>query len=95
MNFPEKQKEVKAVYMTGLKLPYQSEPGDRWVKPDFEGGRIRTYRWNPDYVRKQDTKAVQTQTQSQQENWQQTKRNVRQSNPQKPRQGKSKGLGGV
>ncbi len=95
MNFPEKQKEVKAVYMTGLKLPYQSEPGDRWVKPDFEGGRIRTYRWNPDYVRKQDTKAVQTQTRSQQESRQQTKRNVRQSIPQKPRQGKSKGIGGV
>lgn len=92
VNFPEKQKEVKAVYMTGLKLPYQSEPGDRWVKPDFEGGRIRTYRWNPDQTRRQDTK--QKQSQSQQEQLQ-PRQETRRRASQRSKQNKSKGIGGL
>lgn len=106
LNFPEKRQEVKAVYITGLKLPYQSEPGNRWVKPDFEGGRIRTYRWNPDYVRKTGQQSAQTnarpvqapaqdrQPESRPVQTPQPERQPRQT-PRKPRQSKSKGIGGA
>lgn len=53
LSFPEKRPGVRAVYMRGLKFQGNPEPQDRWVKPDFEAGRIRPYRWNPDYSRRQ------------------------------------------
>ena len=65
LNYPERRPEIKAVYMTGLNHPGYTEPRNLWVKPDFNGGGIRTYKWNPDYVRKQETKAAQTQKSAQ------------------------------
>jgi len=61
VNFPEKQGDVKAIFMRGLQMPSSPAPLDRWVKPSFTENKIRFYRWNPDYVRKQDAKAAQAQ----------------------------------
>ena len=61
VNFPEKQSDVKAIFMRGLQMPSSPAPLDRWVKPSFTENKIRFYRWNPDYVRKQDAKAAQAQ----------------------------------
>ena len=61
VNFPEKQGDVKAIFMRGLQMPSSPAPLDRWVKPSFTENKIRFYRWNPDYVRKQDANAAQAQ----------------------------------
>ena len=103
LNFPEKQKDVKAVYMRGLQFPGSAERGDRWVKPNFEEQRIRTYRWNPDYARRQSNtpqqQAPQQPTQVQpdkpRESQAQTRQEVRQKQAPQQRKSRSKGVGGL
>lgn len=103
LNFPEKRADVKATYMRGLKFPNTPEPQDRWVKPNYEQGAFKYYRWNPDYSRKQQTpthRPEQTPTQTpstdrpSQTPPQKQEQRPRQS-PPKVRQDKSKGVGGV
>lgn len=99
LSIPEKRPEVKAIYMRGLKFQGEQEPQDRWVKPDFEAGKIRPYKWNPDYTRKtvQTPSPRQTQTESHPAQTPQPKQEQRTTHqpPAKPRQNKSKGVGGV
>ncbi len=103
LNFPEKQKDVKAVYMRGLQFPGSAEQVDRWVKPNFEEQRIRTYRWNPDYARRQAPTAqqqapqqsAQTQPGKPRENQAQPRQEVRQRQVPQQRKSRSKGVGGL
>ena len=107
LNYPERRTEIKAVYMTGLNHPGYTEPQNLWIKPDFEAGKIRPYKWNPDYVRKTGQQAAQSkpaqapapgpqQSESRPEQTPQPKqeRRTRQA-PPKQRQNKSKGVGGL
>ena len=93
LNYPERRPEIKAVYMTGLNHPGYTEPQNLWVKPDFNGGGIRTYKWNPDYVRKQETKAAQTQKSAQ--SAEQRKQQAPRQTPPRNRQNRGKGIGGA
>ena len=103
LNFPEKQKDVKAVYMRGLQFPGSAEQVDRWVKPNFEEQRIRTYRWNPDYARRQATttqqqaprQPAQTQPDKPRESQAQPRQEVRQRQAPQQRKSRSKGVGGL
>lgn len=103
LNFPEKQKDVKAVYMRGLQFPGSAERVDRWVKPNFEEQRIRTYRWNPDYARRQATttqqqaprQPAQTQPDKPRESQAQPRQEVRQRQAPQQRKNRSKGVGGL
>ena len=103
LNFPEKQKDVKAVYMRGLQFPGSAEQVDRWVKPNFEEQRIRTYRWNPDYARRQTTttqqqapqQPAQAQPDKPRESQAQPRQEVRQRQAPQQRKGRSKGVGGL
>lgn len=100
LNSPEKQQNIKAVYMRGLQFPGSVSPVDRWVKPNFEEGRIRTYRWNPDYSRKQ-TATAQTQQQTQtqpekpSESQSQSRPEVRKRQTTQQRKSRAKGVGGL
>lgn len=103
LNFPEKRSDVKAAYMRGLKFPDTPEPQDRWVKPNYEQGAFKYYRWNPDYSRKQRTatqKLDQSPTQTpaadrtgQTAPQKQSRQEQRPAAPRR-RSGKSKGIGG-
>ena len=105
LNFPEKRKDVKATYLQGLQFPGSPERADRWVKPDYEAGKIKSYRWNPDYSRKQSSSQSQApaQTPSNEPSKQtegqpqkrQSEREVRQVAPPKPQPKKSKSVGGL
>lgn len=103
LNFPEKQKDVKAVYMRGLQFPGSAERVDRWVKPNFEEQRIRTYRWNPDYARRQTTttqqqapqQPAQAQPDKPRESQAQPRQEVRQRQAPQQRKSRSKGVGGL
>lgn len=103
MNFPEKQKDVKAVYMRGLQFPGSAERVDRWVKPNFEEQRIRTYRWNPDYARRQSNttqqlapqQPAQAQPDKPRESQAQPRQEVRQRQAPQQRKSRSKGVGGL
>lgn len=105
LNFPEKRKDVKATYLQGLQFPGSPERADRWVKPDYEAGKIKSYRWNPDYSRKQSSSQSQApartpsnepskQTEGQPQK-RQSEREVRQVTPPKPQPKKSKSVGGL
>ena len=105
LNFPEKRKDVKATYLQGLQFPGSPERADRWVKPDYEAGKIKSYRWNPDYSRKQSSSQSQApartpsnepskQTEGQPQK-RQSEREVRQVAPPKPQPKKSKSVGGL
>ena len=103
LNFPEKRSDVKAAYMRGLKFPDTPEPQNRWVKPNYEQGAFKYYRWNPDYSRKQQTatqKLDQSPTQTpaadrtgQTAPQKQSRQEQRPTAPRR-RSGKSKGIGG-
>lgn len=105
LNFPEKRKDVKATYLQGLQFPGSPERADRWVKPDYEAGKIKSYRWNPDYSRKQSSLQSQAPAQTpsnepskqteRQPQKRQSKREVRQVTPPKPQPKKSKSVGGL
>lgn len=53
VNFPDRQKDIKGVYMAGMVKDRQGEPFNAWIKPNFEKGKLDFFKWNPDYVRKQ------------------------------------------
>ena len=103
LNFPEKQKDVKAIYMRGLQFPGSAERVDRWVKPNFEEQRIRTYRWNPDYARRQSNttqqqapqQPAQAQPDKPRESQAQPRQEVHQRQAPQQRKGRSKGVGGL
>ena len=101
LNFPEKRKDVKATYLQGVQFPGSQERVNRWVKPDYEAGRIKSYRWNPDRSYKQSATQAPAQTPSNdpakqtEEKKQQPKRQTRQVAPPKPQPKKSKGVGGL
>ena len=49
---PGKRAEVKAVYMKDMKLDSKDQPVSLWVKPNYDEGKLKFYKWNPDYVKK-------------------------------------------
>ena len=49
---PSKRAEVKAVYMKDMKLDGKDQPVSLWVKPNYDEGKLKFYKWNPDYVKK-------------------------------------------
>lgn len=105
LDHPEKRPDVKAVYLRGVQFPGDPMPVNRWVKPDYEAGIIKPYRWNPDRSRKQS--AAQTQAPAQtpandpakqtegKTQKQPARQEVRPVTPPKPQPKKSKGIGGL
>ncbi|MCM1301801.1 MAG: DUF3945 domain-containing protein [Bacteroides cellulosilyticus] len=57
---PTKQKEVRAFYIQGMVKDRQEEPFNAWVKPDFEQGKMKFYRWDPDRAKRQGATAKPT-----------------------------------
>ena len=49
---PGKRAEVKAVYMKDMKLDGKDQPVSLWVKPNYDEGKLKFFKWNPDYVKK-------------------------------------------
>ena len=105
LNNPEKRSDVKAIYLRGVQFPGDPTPVNRWVKPNYEAGTIKPYRWNPDLSRKQSSSQSQApartpsneppkQTEGQPQK-RQSERDVRQVAPPKPQPKKSKSVGGL
>lgn len=62
---PSKRADVKAFFIRGLhhKEPIKTVDGrgetfDAWVKPDFEEGKMKFYKWNPDRAVRRGAKVI-------------------------------------